>query len=142
MHRFLLLTGWSLAALYVLTVAFIVLWPSHVDAGESGELLRRLLDTGHGSGWLPTWLGYAQVEWLSNVVMFAPGGFLFTLLLRPKRSWLVPLGGLAATLSIETIQHFMPGRTSSALDVLANFLGCAIGWVLAVWVLRLTLKRN
>ena len=52
----------------------------------------------------------------------------------------VPLGGLGATLFIETIQHFMPGRTSSLLDVLANSLGCAIGWVLGLVVLRVVLK--
>lgn len=131
-----------LALLYVLAVSFIVFWPVHVDSGESGETLRRLLEAGYSAGWLPTWFGYAQVEWLSNVVMLMPGGFLFLLLLHPRRTWLVPLGGLAATLFIESVQHFMPGRTSSLLDVLANFLGCVIGWVLGLLVWRLTEKRN
>lgn len=134
--------GWALALLYVLAVSFIVFWPVHVDSGESGETLRRLLDAGYSAGWLPTWFSYNQVEWLSNVVMFMPGGFLAVLLLRPRRPWLVPLGGLTATLIIESVQMFMPGRTSSLLDVLANALGCVIGWVLGLLVWCLAEKRN
>lgn len=134
------LLGWVALACYLLTVAVIVFWPVHVDAGEPSQVLQELLHTGYRSRFLPRWFGYAQVEWLSNVLMFVPGGLLFTLLLRPKRSWLVPLGGLGATLFIETIQHFMPGRTSSLLDVLSNSLGCATGWVLGLVVLRVVLK--
>lgn len=133
---------WGLVCLYVAAVAFIVFWPTHVDSGESGETLARILADGHARGWLPGWFGYGQVEWLSNVVMFVPGGLLFTWLLRPARTWLVPLGGLACTLAIETTQHFMPGRTSSPLDVLANTLGCAIGWVLALALVKVTEKPN
>lgn len=136
--------GWALALLYLLAVSFIVFWPTHVDSGDSGETLRRLLAAGHSSGWLPTWFGYAQVEWLSNVLMFMPGGFLALLLFQPRRWWPIPALGLAATLSIETIQHLMPGRTSSPLDVLANLLGCVIGWVLGrfVWYLHHTRARK
>lgn len=136
----------ALTCLYLLAVAFIVLWPTHVDSGESGETLARILASGHASGWLPIWFGYGQVEWLSNVIMFMPGGAFFTWLatrpgaLRPARPWLIPAGGLAATCLIETIQHFMPGRTSSPLDVLANTLGCVIGWVFALVVLKLARK--
>ncbi|MGV3017202.1 VanZ family protein [Rothia sp. 88186D007BW] len=133
---------WVLTWLYVVAVAIIVLWPTHVDSGESGQTLACILAEGHTRGWLPGWFGYPQVEWLSNVVMFMPGGLLFTWLLRPARTWLVPLGGLACTLAIETTQHFMPGRTSSPLDVLANALGCAIGWVFALALLRTPRKPN
>lgn len=134
--------GWLLVGLYVAGVAFTVFWPVHVDSGDTGETLARLLAAAHAQGWLPTWFGYGQVEWLSNVVMFIPGGLLFTWLLRPIRPWLIPLGGLACTLTIESIQHFMPGRTSSPLDVLANFLGCVIGWVFTLGLLKMRAKRN
>lgn len=140
MRQTFALLGWGALACYLIIVSLIVFWPVHVDAGEPSQVLQELLHTGYRSGFLPRWFGYNQVEWLSNVLMFVPGGLLFTLLLRPKRSWLVPLGGLSATLFIETIQHFMPGRTSSPLDVLANFLGCVIGWVLGLVVLRVVLK--
>ncbi|WP_237233103.1 VanZ family protein [Rothia nasisuis] len=129
-----------ITVLYLLAVAFIVFWPSHVDAGASGQTLTRILAAGHRDGWLPAWFGYAQVEWLSNIAMFIPGGLLFTLLLRPVHLWLIPAGGLVATCAIEATQHFMPERTSSLADVLANFLGCVIGWVFALALLKTALK--
>lgn len=134
--------GWVLAGFYVVCLAFMVFWPVHVDSGDTGETLARLLAAAHAQGWLPHWFGYGEVEWLSNVVMFIPGGLLFTWLLRPKRTWLIPLGGLLSTLTIESVQHFMPGRTSSPLDVLANFLGCVIGWVFTLGLLKMRVKRN
>lgn len=134
--------GWLLTGLYLAAVAFMVFWPTHVDSGETGEIIGRLLAAGHTQGWLPTWFGYGHAEWLSNVVMFIPGGFLLTWLVRPGRTWLIPLGGLACTLTIESIQHFMPGRTSSPLDVVANFLGCVIGWVFFLGLLKIKAKRN
>ncbi len=134
--------GWALTLIYLLLVAFMVFWPSHIDAGDSGDSLRAWLESGHAQGWLPAWFGYSQLEWVSNVIMFGPGGFLFTLLLQPARPWLVPLGGLAATCLIESIQFFMPGRTSSPLDILANALGCVIGWVLALGLLKIVGKHK
>lgn len=47
-----------------------------------------------------------------------------------------------ATASIETIQLLMPGRTSSPLDILANALGCVIGWVLALGLLKIVGKHK
>lgn len=123
--------GYLLTLIYMLLVALIVLWPVHVDDNAAGGLLHDLLTRGHTEGWLPLWFNYGLVEWLSNLVMFVPGGLLLGLLLaRPLRTW-VPLAGLCTSLGIETIQHLMPGRTSSALDVLANFLGALLGWGLA-----------
>lgn len=142
MARYPKALGWALVGLYLAAVAFMVFWPVHVDSGDTGQTLARLLAHAHAQGWLHAWFGYGQVEWLSNVVMFIPGGLLFTWLLRPERLWLIPLGGLVSTLSIESIQHFMPGRTSSPLDVLANFLGCVIGWVFALGLLKTRAKRN
>lgn len=134
--------GWVVTFLYLLTVAFMVFWPVHIDSGQVGGVVQETVDTGHSQGWLPLWYGYSHVEWTSNLLMFLPGGFLFTLLLQPARPWLVPLGGLAATASIETIQLLMPGRTSSPLDILANALGCVIGWVLALGLLKIVGKHK
>ncbi|MDY3049652.1 MAG: VanZ family protein [Rothia sp. (in: high G+C Gram-positive bacteria)] len=134
------LLWWAVTGLYLLLVGLIVFWPQHVDAGQSGQTLARLLAQAHAAGYLPGWFGYGQVEWLSNLLMFIPGGFFFTYLLLPTYRWLVPLGGLAATCLIESVQHFMPGRTSSALDLLANSLGCVIGWVFALILLRIREK--
>lgn len=127
---------WGITALYLVVLAFVTLWPVHVDDNAAGGFLHNLINRGHGEGWLPAWFTYELVEWLSNVVMFVPGGFLLGLLLTPPWRWFVPLMGLATTVAIESVQHFMPGRTSSALDVLANSWGALLGWFLALVVLR------
>lgn len=129
--------GFVLLALYLVAVAFIVLWPSHVDDNAAGGSLHSLLAIGHSAGWLPAWFTYSSVEWLSNVVMFAPGGFLLVLLLPPRvRPW-VPGIAFLATCTIESIQFFMPHRTSSVLDILANTLGGTLGWFCGLLLLYL-----
>lgn len=62
-----------------------------------------------------------------NVILFLPVGFLYRLI-TGRRGALV-LGGLLS-FSIETIQLFIPVRTTSVIDVLANTLGAALGAML------------
>lgn len=130
---------WVLTGIYLALVAALVFTPASDDP-HSGQLFLELIEDAHAAGWLPTWLGYDQVEWLANVIMFGPGGFLLTLIFLPARWWPVPLGGLGATLLIEILQLAIPGRVTSALDVLANSLGCVIGWVFALIWVKLTVK--
>lgn len=126
--------GLVLLAVYVLLVGFIVLWPTHVDDISSGRYVLMFLHTGHSQGWLPLWFTYQTVEWLSNVVMFVPGGFLMALLFERVRSW-VPLLAFATTCGVESTQYFMPGRTSSVWDIVANTLGGTVGWGCALFLL-------
>lgn len=127
--------GVVLTVIYMGIVAFMTLWPVHIDDNAAGGFLHDLIDKGHLKGWLPGWFTYNLVEWLSNVVMFMPGGFLLCLLLKsPARFW-VPLAGMCTSVGIETIQLFMPERTSSLLDILANSLGAFGGWLLGILVL-------
>ena len=74
----------------------------------------------------------AACEQLSNVIMFAPGGFLLMLLLfcraRPwRRVGVITLGAVAVSAGIELIQTAMPERTGAPLDVLMNGTGAFIG---------------
>ena len=124
--------GWALFALYCAAVATIVFAPQHVDDNEAGSRLASLLDTGHAQGWLPGFITYASIEQLSNVIMFAPGGFLLMLLLfsrtRPwRRVGAITLGAVAVSAGIELIQTAMPERTGDPLDVLMNGTGAFVG---------------
>ena len=124
--------GWALFALYCVAVAIIVFAPQHVDDNEAGSRLTSLLDAGHAQGWLPGFITYASIEQLSNVIMFAPGGFLLMLLLfsrtRPwRRVGAITLGAVAVSAGIELIQTAMPERTGDPLDVLMNGTGAFIG---------------
>ena len=130
--RVLRAVGWALFALYCAAVAAIVFAPQHVDDNEAGSRLASLLDTGHAQGWLPGFITYASIEQLSNVIMFAPGGFLLMLLLfcrtRPwRRVGVITLGAVAVSAGIELIQTAMPERTGDPLDVLMNGTGAFIG---------------
>lgn len=130
--RVLRAVGWALFALYCVAVATIVFAPQHVDDNEAGSRLASLLDTGHAQGWLPGFITYASIEQLSNVIMFAPGGFLLMLLLfcraRPwRRVGVITLGAVAVSAGIELIQTAMPERTGDPLDVLMNGTGAFVG---------------
>lgn len=68
-----------------------------------------------------------------NILGFFPLGYLLLSLLhsdkgnRIGRYLTVTMSGVALSLLIEVVQYFIPGRTSSANDLLANGLGGALG---------------
>lgn len=59
-----------------------------------------------------------------NVILFVPVGFLYRLITRRRGALLL---GAAISIGIETIQLFMPARTTSAIDILANAFGAGLG---------------
>lgn len=81
------------------------------------------------------WFGSGWVEFTANALMFAPLGFLLTILVRHHVRGMA----LAVLLSAcaEIAQAVIPSRQPSLRDVLANALGALIGAYLArVLVLR------
>ena len=79
------------------------------------------------------WITYGVVESTANVLLFVPVGAVAFLLL-PRRLWPVSLlVGPALSVAIEVSQALLrPGRVATFDDIVANSLGAAIGWVLAV----------
>jgi len=112
---------------YLTALAFVAFWPVPVDRGASG-LLRAI------SRAVPL-LTYDVIESLANVAMFVPFGVLLALMLPARRAWVVPIA-LAASLAMEAGQAlFLPARTSSVADVVANVGGAAIG-LAVVWIIE------
>ena len=115
----------GLLASYVVVLGLIAFWPTPVDRGASAFLL---------------WLGrtipvlsYARIEFSANVVLFLPLGVLVARML-PSRPWMAIVAGFLASICIELVQWIaLPARTPSALDVLSNTLGAAIGCLATVW---------
>lgn len=125
---------------YLLVLAVIVFWPSHVDRPIDGWL-DDTLQSLHEHG-IPGWVDYVFVESAANVLLFIPFGFLVALMLPPRRWWAAVIIGCAASCCIELAQLlFLSGRTSTVADVAANTFGAAIGAVTA-WLATRTKRRT
>lgn len=121
-HRLLV----TFLALYLVVLAFVVLWPTPVDK-DAGRHLTHTLAWLYAHG-IPLWFSYPLLEWLSNVAMFLPFGFLVSVMLERGAWWKATVAGLALSTAIEMIQFlFFVQRTASVLDVLANALGTLVG---------------
>lgn len=92
----------------------------------------RFLDLGIGS----------RADWVANILLFVPLGFLWTGVLWPRRGLLLRLLvmllvfvlAVLLSLGIEFTQIFFPPRTVSQNDILAEGIGAAIGIGLWVWL--------
>lgn len=89
-----------------------------------------------------------QDDIIANIALFLPCGFLLYagLLRSGYRKWIaaamaVTLGAFVS-LAFESAQYFLPGRTSSLLDVLMNASGTALGIALNALCARLALRRR
>ena len=116
----------AILVLYLVVLAFVVLWPTPVDK-DAGRHLTHTLAWLYAHG-IPRWFSYPLLEWLSNVAMFLPFGFLVAEMLERGAWWKATIAGLAFSTAIEMIQFlFFVQRTASVLDVLANTLGALVG---------------
>jgi glycopeptide antibiotics resistance protein len=128
-------------AAYVGLVAVITLTPTHFDR-PFGPYIDKLLVKLHEHG-LPQWFGYGDVQFLANVAMFLPLGFLAALLLPRKAWWVLLFLGTAFSSAIEFAQSlYLPARYSDPLDVVANSLGALVGAVIAITLRLLVSHRD
>jgi hypothetical protein len=119
---------------YVVGVLYLVLWPQP-DAAGSG--VQAVLDVLDGVGL--SWVSESQVEKALNVVLFVPLG-LIGWLLWPRLQVLAWAAiGLAFSAFLESTQAlFLPGRTPSVSDLVANTSGAVLGAL----VLRLSARMG
>jgi VanZ family protein len=85
------------------------------------------------AGWPRTFLRFDMV---TNVLGYLPFGFLGVAALQPRLRGGAALAAtivaaLALSLSLETLQSYLPARTASNLDLLCNVAGAALGAAVA-----------
>lgn len=120
---------------YVVALALVLAWPTPVQAQVKG-VIAQLLEWLYERG-MPSWVGYAEVEFAANIALLVPVGLLLTLALRRGRWWIAVLTGFGVSLLAELAQGSLrPERFATGRDVVANTLGTAIGAGIAVLVMR------
>jgi glycopeptide antibiotics resistance protein len=128
--------GFTILAVLV-AMGLILFWPTHVDAPLYGPLLASLRWL-HDHG-IPEWFDYAFVEFTANILLFVPLGALVASLLMRPLWWASAVIGLTFSLVAEFTQEvFLPGRTGSAGDLVANTAGALLGGA----VVRLVARRD
>jgi len=126
---------------YVAIVLFATLWPTPLDQGYAASI-QRFLDVLHRNG-IPVWFGYNKLEFLANVLMFLPLGFLVTMLLQTRFWWLALLICPALSIAIELTQAVaLSARFATVTDVMSNSLGALIGIAVAVSLRALIYHRD
>ncbi|MGM1028336.1 MAG: VanZ family protein [Actinomycetota bacterium] len=113
-------------------VLILTLWPTQLVMRAKSDVVRGL-EWFHEREMLE-WLYWTRLEVLANVAMLVPVALLLTFLLGRRRWWLAVALCAGASLGVETLQFFMPGRVASVPDIVANSLGACIGALLAVAV--------
>lgn len=96
-------------------------------------------------GWLtpvPFWAFFtatmAGVDFVQNIVLFGPIGWIAC-----RAGWTARRSVLAAfviSAGIEFAQQWVPGRTSTAMDIACNTSGAALGWWMATSAVRPRLR--
>lgn len=128
--RFRLAFGLAVLFAYTLFILSVTLSPTQLDVNYQNAVVR-LLAALHRNG-VPEWFGYGEVEFLANIAMFVPFGFLVAILLPQKLSALTILVGPAFSAFVENFQReFLSERVASLYDVYANSAGAIIGLLLA-----------
>ncbi|MCS6562792.1 MULTISPECIES: VanZ family protein [Curtobacterium] len=131
----------GLAIAYGVALALVGFWGSPVDAAGA-PWLTRALAAAHRHG-LPERIDYAAVESLANVVYFVPLGLLVVLLAGARWWWAAITAGLVVSACIETGQAlFLPARTATIDDVVANGVGALLGAVVGVLLLSRAARRR
>ena len=124
--------AWPLAAIYAALIVYASLYPFENWRSQGVDWTAFLL-----APWPKYWTGF---DVLSNVLGYAPLGFIVTLALRRSARHLPAitlsvLGGSLLALGMESLQLFLPARVPSNVDWELNTLGAFLG-AISAWTLE------
>lgn len=131
----------TLLIAYTGFILAMTLSPSQLDVTVQ-RLVVRLVDVLHRYG-VPTWFGYGEIEFLANILMFIPFGFILALLLPVRWAWLSAVASGFLSYGIEWFQgEYLDERVSSAWDIIANTSGGLVGFVVAATLRAIVHSRD
>ncbi|WP_210506498.1 VanZ family protein [Naasia sp. SYSU D00057] len=131
----------GLLGVYLAAVLVITLTPAPVDRPFRGSLAR-LIQELHERG-VPAWIGYGEIEFTGNVLLFVPAGFLAALVLARRDWWIVAVAAPVFSALIEFAQAlFLTERFPTVSDIVANSVGGAFGAALALLARLLVHRRD
>ena len=124
--------AWPLAGIYAALVIYASLYPFEQWRAQGVAWTSFLV-----APWPRYWTGF---DVLSNILGYAPLGFICVLALRRSARHLPAvaltlLAGAALSLSMESLQLFLPSRVPSNVDWALNSLGTLLG-ASSAWVLE------
>ncbi|WP_221583723.1 VanZ family protein [Microbacterium sp. G2-8] len=116
--------------IYLAFVIWVTMTPS-LDGVGVDSVADRVLRVLHRVG-VPDAFGYMELEFVANIGMFVPLGFLLGLALPGWGWWLALLLLPAYSGAIEWVQgEYLGGRVSDMRDIVANSIGAWIGTFVA-----------
>lgn len=131
----------TLLLLYGAMVLVLTMWPTPITEGREAAV-DKVIAVAHRSD-VFDWFGYSAFEFLANVAMFVPLGFLAGLALPRRLAWtgLLLLPAFAA--GIEATQMLLiSDRHGTVQDVVANGIGGWIGLLIAFVVRAMVHARD
>lgn len=131
----------SVLAVYTAFILVVTLSPTQLDISVQ-RLVFRFVEVLHRFG-VPTWFDYGEVEFLANIVMFLPFGFMVALLFPVRAAWLSVFVSFLFSTGIELFQReFLDERVFDLRDIVANTIGGLAGFIVAAFLRSLVHARD
>lgn len=128
-------------SIYLLLLVWMIVfkWTNYVAAQECIITFRHLDIGTRFNAISKGFFAFDLKDMMLNVLLFLPLGLLYTLLF--KRKYMVLILSLILTFIFEISQFFTCIGMFSFSDILANILGCLLGYILFLLLIRLFNKK-
>lgn len=115
-----------------LALGLVIVWSPMPVTDLVGPVLTGFDSVLENAFGLPPGLGLNALEFVANIVLFIPPAIFFGLRVAPYNWSIVVVAGIICSVAVETFQlAFLPGRSATVQDVIANSLGALIGALIA-----------
>lgn len=130
----------SLTIYFILLIWVIIFKWTNYEAAEHSIITFRHLELHERILSIKPWVfTLDNIDLILNILLFLPLGLLYTFLLNKK--YLVILIGLILTFVFEISQFFTCIGMFNFYDIIGNFVGCVLGYVIHLLLFRFISKK-